>query len=112
MKRRFVGQRQREEAISLNDSGVEANAPKRKRGTLTQIEIVEHVLDVMLRTHCRDLYQSVQHIKELSVMDAQNMLAKADAIVRQFHGLKRLIHKKAGITTNRPQLKLFDDEPR
>ena len=98
--------------MSLNDAGVEVKAPKRKRGTLTQTEIVEHVLDVMLRTHCHDLYQSAQHIKELSVTDAKNMLAKADAIVRQFHKLKRLIRKKARMTTNRPQLKLFDDEPR
>ena len=98
--------------MPLNDTGVEAKAPKRKRGSLTQTEIVEHVLDVMLRTHCRDLYQSAQRIKELSVTDAKNMLAKTDAIVRQFHGLKRLIRKKAGMTTNRPQLKLFDDEPR
>jgi hypothetical protein len=96
--------------MSRNDAEVEAKAPKRKRGSLTQTEIVEHVLDVMLRTHCRDLYQSAQHIKELSVTDAKNMLAKTDAIVRQFHGLKRLIRKKAGMTTNRPQLKLFDDE--
>jgi hypothetical protein len=96
--------------MSLNDAEVEAKAPKRKRGSLTQTEIVEHVLDVMLRTHCRDLYQSAQHIKELSVTEAKNMLAKTDAIVRQFHGLKRLIRKKAGMTTNRPQLKLFDDE--
>jgi len=112
MKRRLAGQRQQEKAMSLNDLGVEAKAPKRKRGTLTQTEIVEHVLDVMLRTHCRDLHQSVQHITELSVTDAKNMLAKTDAIVRQFHGLKRLIRKKVGITTNRPQLNLFDDEPR
>jgi hypothetical protein len=96
--------------MSLNDAGVEAKAPKRKRGSLTQTEIVEHVLDVMLRTHCRNLYQSAQHVKELSVTDAKNMLAKTDAIVRQFHELKRLIRKKAGMTTNRPQLKLFDDE--
>jgi hypothetical protein len=96
--------------MPLNDTGVEAKAPKRKRGSLTQTEIVEHVLDVMLRTHCRDLYQSAQRIKELSVTDAKNMLAKTDAIVRQFHGLKRLIRKKTGMTTNRPQLKLFDDE--
>jgi hypothetical protein len=66
----------------------------------------------MLRTHCRDLYQSARHIEKLSVTDAKNMLAKADAIVRQFHKLKRLIRKKARMTTNRPQLKLFDDEPR
>jgi hypothetical protein len=43
-----------------------------------------------------------RHIKELSVTDAKNMLAKADAIVRQFHELKRLIRKKARMTTNRP----------
>jgi hypothetical protein len=98
--------------MSLNDAGVESKAPKRKRGTLTQTEIVEHVLDVMLRTHCRDLYQSARHIEELSVTDAKNMLAKADAIVRQFHELKRLIRKKARMTTTRPQLKLFDDGPR
>ena len=98
--------------MSLNDAGIEAKAAKRKRGPLTQTEIVEHVLDVMLRTHCRDLYQSAQRIKELSVTDAKNMLAKIDAIARQFQALKRLIRKKAGITTNRPQLKLFDDEPR
>src|SRR5690349_25006194 len=97
-------------AMSANDAEIESKAAKRIPGQHTQTEIVEHVLDVMLRTHCRDLYQSAQHIKELSVTDAKNMLAKTDAIVRQFHELKRLIRKKARMRTNRPQLKLFDDE--